>query len=58
MNNHEKCVNVLHEMMENGFKLVDETPDEFVTRYEQVPDFDTLAFLNNMLENVKKWNIK
>ena len=56
---HEKCVILLKEAESYGWKLVGETADEFVTRYEETakisPNFDVLKFFENLVEDVKKW---
>lgn len=46
----DMAVALVKEMVEHGFKLVDETAEEFAERFHHDVDF-----LREMLEMVKKW---
>ena len=50
MSKKEVAVNLVNEMVENGFHLVGETVEEFAERY----GWDT-EFLREILEAVKRW---
>lgn len=50
MTNKEAAIQLVNEMVKNGWKLVNETAEDVAKRY----DYD-VEFFQEMLEKVKQW---